>query len=89
MASPVPTSRLEALFNPRSVALIGACDDGVSLGALVAGNLLSGGYSGDVHLVNPAYSSIRGRVVHPSVRDIPEAPDVAIIVSPAKSNPVR
>ena len=87
MASLVPKSRLEALFNPSSVVLVGATDDDASLGALLARNLLSGGYAGEVHFVDRACRSIQGRVVHPGVRDLPEAPDAAIIVTPAETVP--
>ena len=87
MASLVPKNRLEALFNPSSVALVGDSDTDGSLGALVAGNLLSGGYAGEVHFVNPAGGSTRGQAVYPSVRDLTQAPDAAIIVSPPEAVP--
>jgi acetyltransferase len=83
----MPVSRVSALFAPRSVALVGASDKPGSLGTVVLANLREAGFSGTLHLVNPALRDIGGATVHASVRELPEAVDVAIIVTPAATVP--
>lgn len=81
------TRNLDALFAPRAIALIGASREPDSVGAVLARNLLSGGFAGPVMLVNRHETSILGAPVYRTVADLPQAPDLAIIATPAASVP--
>ena len=52
------TYRLERLFAPRSVALVGASPRPTSVGRTVLNNMRAGGFAGPIQLVNPRYSEI-------------------------------
>lgn len=74
---------LNYLCAPQSVALIGASARPGSVGATVRKNLLAGGFKGSIDLVNPKYTEIEGRRCYASVADLPEAPDLAVLATPA------
>lgn len=78
---------LDALLEPRSVALIGASPRPGSIGNTVTGNLIAGGFKGDIYLVNPKYAAIQGRACHSTIGALPAAPDVAIIATPPATVP--
>lgn len=86
-ASAMTARNLDALLRPRRVALIGASDRAGSVGDVLASNLLGGGFRGDLAFVNPRSCSIRDRPVFASVADLPEAPDLAVIATPATTVP--
>ena len=75
---------LTEFFNPRTVAVIGASTNPEKLGYAVLENLVSGGYvqTGTVFPVNPKAEEILGLTTYPSVQEIPEAVDLAVIVIP-------
>lgn len=85
--TPAPTidfQDLDRLFNPRSVALVGASDRANSIGAHTLANLTEhSDFAGELLLVNPAKSEIGGRPCWPDVASLPSVPDVALIVIPA------
>ncbi len=78
---------LDALFYPKSVALIGAKDDLGSVGRTMTANLLNDAFKGRVYPVNPKREEVLGIKAYPSVADIPEIVDLAVIVTPAKTVP--
>lgn len=78
---------LKYLFEPQSIALIGASPKPNSVGVTVLKNLLAGGFKGDIMLVNPKYETLAERPVHVSVARLPSAPDLAIICTPAATVP--
>jgi acetyltransferase len=78
---------LDTLFNPGSVALIGASPRPGSVGAVIARNLRRAGFAGNVMFVNPNQSTIDGFTVHPNVASLPRAPDLAVIATPAETVP--
>jgi len=78
---------LDPLFEPRSVAVIGASTRPASVGATVWHNLLVGGFAGPLYAVNPRHGQIDGREVFPRVAALPEAPDLAIVCTPPASVP--
>lgn len=78
---------LSPLFNPVSVALIGASGTPGTLGATVLENVLSGGFLGAVYAVNPHHMDYRGADWVPSVDQLPGAPDLAIVMTPAETVP--
>src|SRR6266480_1986324 len=73
----------DTLFAPKSVAVIGASNRQGSVGRAVFTNILLNEYRGTVYPVNPKDRSISGVRSYPSVQDLPESVDVAVIVVPA------
>jgi acetyltransferase len=78
---------LDKLFKPQSVALIGATPRAGSVGAVVARNLRRAGFAGELMLVNPHHRTLEGLTVYPNVASLPQAPDLAVIVTPAETVP--
>ena len=78
---------LEHLFNPSSVALIGASDRPHSIGATVMQNLLHGGFTGPVWPVNLRRSEVAGVRAYRTVTDLPSTPDLAVLCTPAPGIP--
>ena len=79
--------RLDKLFAPRSVAVVGASPRQTSSGRAVLANLRQAGFAGPIHLVNPHYDEIEGVRAVKSYDDLPEAPDVAAIAVPPPAVP--
>ncbi len=78
---------LEHLFRPQSVAVIGASERDRSVGAVVMRNLREGGFSGPLWPVNPKHKRIGDLPAWPSVGALPQAPDLAVICTPASTVP--
>jgi acetyl coenzyme A synthetase (ADP forming)-like protein len=74
---------LDSLFAPKSIAVIGASNRQGSVGRAVFTNILLNEYKGTVYPVNPKDRSISGVRSYPSVQDLPESVDVAVVVVPA------
>jgi acetyltransferase len=74
---------LDALLYPSSVAVIGATDRPGSVGATVWRNLRAGGFAGPRFAVNPHRSSLDGEPVFASIASLPQAPELAIVCTPA------
>src|SRR5581483_10612923 len=81
------TRNLDRFFKPRSIALIGASRRDHSVGAVVASNLMSGGFEGPILPVNPHETAIGGVLAYKDVDALPVAPDLAVIATPAASVP--
>jgi acetyltransferase len=77
--------RLSALFDPRSIAVFGASDRENSVAGRVYRNLTEGGFEGSVFAVNPKHSTVHGMPCHASLDEVPEAVDLAVIASPART----
>jgi acetyltransferase len=75
------------LLQPRSVALIGASNEPGSVGLITAQNLLGGGFSGPIWLVNPKHSEIAGQPCYPDVAALPAAPGLAVVATPPRAVP--
>src|SRR3954454_426146 len=69
--------RLEALFQPRSIAVIGASER-PGVGRRMVASLGRIGFAGAIYPINPAYPTILGHPCYPTIADLPEAPDVAV-----------
>jgi acetyltransferase len=78
---------LDQLFDPKSVAVIGASPLATSVGATVWRNLREGGFAGPRWAVNLKHREIDGEVVYERVADLPAAPDLAVICTPPASVP--
>jgi len=74
---------LESLFNPQSIAVIGASGKPQRVGHAVMRNLLAGGFAGPVMPVNPRHESVCGVLTYPDVASLPRTPDLAIICTRA------
>ena len=81
------TYRLDRLFSPRSVAVVGASPRETSPGHAVIRNLKAAGFAGRVDLVNPHYPDIEGLRAVASYDQLSEAPDLAVIAVPAPAVP--
>ena len=75
---------LEKLFNPKSIAIVGATDEDGKVGTAICNNILNLGYEGKVFLVNPKHEKLLGRDCYPNLEAIREQIDLAIIAIPAK-----
>ena len=78
---------LDPLFRPRSVAVIGATEKKGSVGRTVLWNLISSPFGGAVLPVNPKRDNILGIRAYPSLAEVDQAVDLAVIVTPAPSVP--
>ena len=76
--------KLENLFNPKSIAIVGASEEPGKVGNVIAKNILELGYQGEVFLVNQKYETLFGKKCYKSLNEIENKVDVAIIAIPAK-----
>ncbi len=76
-------SPLQEIFAPASIAVIGASNHPTSVGGMLFRNILQAGYRGVVYPVNPSWKSVSGVRCYPSVADLPEAPEMAVVIVPA------
>lgn len=77
---------LTRLVNPQSIAFIGASDRANSLPQRALENLIEhSDFRGELYLVNPKRQEVYGRRCYPSIADVPAAPDVAIVTTPAET----
>ncbi|HEX3067447.1 MAG TPA: GNAT family N-acetyltransferase [Thermoanaerobaculia bacterium] len=74
---------MKAIFEPRSIAVVGAGRKAGQLGHEIVANLQRSGFTGDLYVVNPKTNDIDGVRSYPSLRDIEGVVDLAIIVVPA------
>ena len=75
---------LTPLFEPKSVAIIGASDSPDSAGTIVVLNILDSGFKGKLYFVNPKHATIFGQRCYPAMGDLPERVDLALICVQAK-----
>jgi acetyltransferase len=76
----------EQLLNPQSIVVIGGSNNTHKPGGSIVRNLISGGYQGDLRIVNPKEDQVQGIPVFHDVKDIPQT-DLAILVVAAKYCP--
>jgi acetyltransferase len=75
---------LNKLFNPQSIAIVGASEEQGKVGNVIAKNISDPGYQGDVFFVNPKHETLFGRKCYKSLNEIDGQVDLAIIAIPAK-----
>jgi len=73
---------LDTLFNPSSIALVGASKTPGSVGWVLARNLMAGGFDGPIMPVNPKHRAIGGVLAWPNVASLPVVPELAVISTP-------
>src|SRR5215203_4085997 len=78
---------LDAIFDPDTVAVVGASDRPGSVGRTIMWNLISNPFGGTVYPVNAKRQNVLGIKAYPSVSEIPERVDLAVIASPAPTVP--
>ena len=78
---------LRRIFEPASIAVVGASANPAKRGHQILRGLNESGYAGAVYAVNPGGGRILGRTVHTSVEALPEAADLAVLCTPAASAP--
>jgi acetyltransferase len=78
---------LDAIFAPRNVAVIGATDKAGSVGRSILWNLIGSPFGGTVFPINPQRQSVLGIKAYPNIEAVPDAVDLAVIVTPAPSVP--
>lgn len=84
---PVGRKPLDAIFRPRTVAVLGATEKPGSVGRTLLWNLVSSPFGGTVFPVNPNRSAILGVKAYPSLRACPDPVELAVICTPASSVP--
>ncbi len=75
---------LAPIFKPKSVAVIGASTAPGKLGHDILANLKNGGFPGALYPINPKAAEILGLPVYKNITDTPKAPEMAVVVIPAK-----
>jgi acetyltransferase len=78
---------LDAIFAPKSVAVIGATETPASVGRTIVWNLISSTFGGTIYPVNPKRPSILGIKAYPSLSAVPEVVDLIVVVTPAATVP--
>ena len=78
---------LDPLFHPASVAVIGASATPGSIGLILVRNLVANRFGGVVYPVNPKRKAVHGIRCYPSLKDLPETVDLAVIATPAATVP--
>ncbi|ADK84479.1 CoA-binding domain protein [Desulfarculus baarsii DSM 2075] len=84
MSDQAAQSQIHRLVNPRGVAFFGASNNFVSMGTNMLNSLLVMGFEGPIYPVHRSESVVLGHKAYRSVLDLPEAPDLAVIVLPTK-----
>lgn len=80
-------SRIDKIFNPSSIAIIGASERQETVGYALLTNLLTMGYEGQIYPINPKREQILGCPAYSSVNAVKAIIDLAIIATPAKTVP--
>ena len=78
---------LQPIFSPKTVAVVGATEKAGSVGRTVLWNLISSPFGGTVFPVNPKRENILGIKAYPSIKELPDHIDLAVIVTPAPTVP--
>ncbi|MCY1330836.1 Protein lysine acetyltransferase Pka [compost metagenome] len=78
-----PSETLRAIFEPESVAIIGASDDSTRIGGRPLRYLLDAGFAGGIYPVNPNRAQVQGIPAYPDIRAVPVPVDLTIIALPA------
>ena len=83
----VSRTGLDAMFLPDSVAVIGATERPGTVGRTILENLLHPSFQGKVYAVNSRHSEICGLKAYPTIGDVPEKIDLAVVATPAPTVP--
>ena len=78
---------LDKIFQPKSIAVVGASERKGSVGDALMRNLLERGFPGEIHPINPNHKKIWKLPACPSIRDLEAPVDLAVIATPITSAP--
>lgn len=81
------TSFLHEFLAPNSIAIVGASSDPTKRGYKALFGLIKDGYEGSIYPINPKVEAILGVKTYPTIMALPEAVDLALICTPAKTLP--
>src|SRR5215472_5761086 len=79
---------LDAIFAPKSVAVVGATEKVGSVGRTVLWNLMNTPFGGPIYPVNPSRPSVLGIKAYPKLSALPEKPDLVVVTTPAPTIPM-
>ena len=80
-------NKLDRIFRPKRIALIGVSNNPESVGGLTLKNLVGGGFRGVVYPINPKHEAVMGIPCYPDIKSLPKTPDLAVIMTPAEQVP--
>lgn len=80
-------NNLDYIFNPSSIAVIGASEKPNSVGRTLFENLINSSFKGKIYPVNPVRKTILGHKCYSNIKEIPQNIDLAIIATPAATVP--
>ena len=78
---------LRSFLHPKSIAVIGASDVAGKAGHTVIRNLLAESFPGQIYPVNSCRERVMGRKAYTTISALPESPELAVIVTPARTVP--
>src|SRR5260370_41412659 len=78
---------LDAIFAPKSVAVVGATEKPGSVGRTVLWNLMNTPFGGPIYPVNPTRTSVLGIKAYPKLPGLPEKPELVVVTTPAATIP--
>ncbi|MEM1658809.1 MAG: CoA-binding protein [Candidatus Jordarchaeales archaeon] len=78
---------LKPIFEPRSVAVIGASNNPTKWGCIILANIVSYGFNGKIYPVNPGEEKVLNIKAYPNIKDIKDEVDLAVIARPAETVP--
>ena len=81
------TERMKELFEPASIAVVGAAREENKVGHIVLRNIISSGYTGRLYPVNPKSEEILGLRCYASISLVPDNVDLVIVTTPARTVP--
>ncbi|MFW5930647.1 MAG: acetate--CoA ligase family protein [Desulfosalsimonas sp.] len=82
MIRKIENSPLYSIANPKSIAIFGASNKYTSMGTGILSSIMHIGYEGKIYPVHPSEKTVLGHEAYESVLDLPEVPDLAIMVLP-------
>ena len=71
---------LTKMFNPDSVAIVGASNSEGKVGYIIVNNMINDGFEGNIYPINPKDDEIQGLKAYKNVSDLPEVPDLVIML---------
>jgi len=78
---------LDKIFNAKSVAVVGASNDPLKFGYMTLNSIIRGGYEGRIYPINPRGGEILGLRAYQSLGEVPENPELVVIIVPAEYVP--
>lgn len=78
---------LDKVFQPKSIAVIGASDKPNSVGSALMTNLLQAGFKGPIVPINPHSAAVHGIMTYSTIGNLPLVPDLAVIATPPDTIP--